>query len=528
MKQCQHSSAPFLVSLILVVSWQGALAASMPQTNPVESYRLAWTESLPWGKVVSIADFPGSNWNARLAAAQEAVAAKGGGVVYFPAGTYEFTESIALKNRVILRGAEPATADARQESYAPPTKFEFPRFVPKLEGEGTPHDSAFKMIYLEDPATGSDCGLVNLAINRGHIYFGSATNHLCGHNRLVFGCTLRNAADIDRNIPNLKEGQHPWQRFPKWHQAAMGVYATENILIANNRLPESGEDNFLMKDYLLKDRKGKMAAYEDGVLFDYDFRPGIIANQHCVGGGGGAMPVGTPEIYPWGFTKGIVVRDNYIFCTGRTAIAFCGEGVVCSYNVIRFKKGVVRPSHTGLHLSTGSATSDNRAVEMRGWRWTVEGNDYEVYRSLCADKKFYINDGEGLMHEGHCNSAVIDSKVVRNKGNAYISIFHTGGIENLLVEGNDIQPDLKVASSIGAIYVVADRNKTPFPCKNVRIINNVTGGTGIQLTGAPGENNLVSGNKSVTEKGKIVNRAAARVENNTGYVETTTDPKAKK
>lgn len=505
------------LSIFLVIT--SAPAAAPPSGNPVQQYGLAWTETLKWNTVVSVTDFPGKDWDARLAAAQKAVASKGGGVVFFPAGKYEFSESIALQNGVILRGDEPSSSDVRQENYAPPTQFEFPRFAPKLEGDGTPHDSAFKMICLEHPDSDSNCGLVNLAINRGHIYFGSGTNHDCGSNRLVFGCALRNAADIDRTIPNLKEGQHPWQRFPKWHQAAIGVYSTENILIANNRLPESGEDNFLMKDYLLKDRKGNITTYEDGVTFDYDFRPGIIANQHCAGGGGGAMPVGTPEIYPWAFTKGIVVRDNYIFCTGRTAISFCGDGVICANNVIRFKKGVVRPSHTGMSLSSGSSTSDNRAVEMRGWRWTVEGNDYEVYRSLCADKKFYINDGEGLMHEGHCNSAVIDSKLIRNKGNAYLSVFHTGGIDGLLIEGNDIQPDPKVASSIAAIYVVADRNKTPFPCKNTRIINNVTGGAGIQITGAPGENNLVANNRSASQKGKIVNCAEARLENNTGYSE---------
>lgn len=502
----------------VVLSVHARQTAVLPTNNPAAQYRIAWTESIPWARTVNIADFPGKTWEERLAAAQQAVAAKGGGVVFFPAGTYRFTESIALKNGVFWRGADPGKqTDARQDGYEPLTRFEFPRFAPKLSGDGTPHDSAFKLISLEKPESDSNCGLVNLAINRGHIYFGGGTNHPAGINRLVFGCALRNAADIDRTIP--KEGQHPWQRFPKWHQAAIGVYAAENILIANNRLPESGDDNFLMKDYLVKDRKGQMVTYEDGILFDYDFRPGIIANHYCVGGGGGAMPIGTPELYPSGFSKGIVIRDNYVFCTGRTAIAFSGDGVICSFNVIRFKKGVVRPSHTGWQLSSGSSTSDNRAVEMRGWRWTLEGNDYEVYRSLCADKRFYINDGEGLMHEGHCNSAVVDSKLLRNKGNSYLSIYHTGGIDGLLIEGNDIRPDLKVASNIAAIYVVADRNKTPFPCRHVRILNNVTGGTGIQITGTPGEDNLIAANRGVGDKGRIVNRAGARLENNTGYLE---------
>jgi len=45
------------------------------------------------------------------------VAEKGGGVVYFPAGIYTFRESIALRDSVILRGAEPAgVRDARQRT----------------------------------------------------------------------------------------------------------------------------------------------------------------------------------------------------------------------------------------------------------------------------------------------------------------------------------------------------------------------------------------------------------------------------
>ena len=89
--------------------------------------------------------------------------------------------------------------------------------------------------------------------------------------------------------------------------------------------------------------------------------------------------------------------------------------------------------------------------------------------------------------------------------------------QGLLIEGNDIQPDLKVASKIASIFVVADRNKSAFPCRNVRIINNTTGGTGILIRGTPGENNLITGNRSAGEQGKIVNQANARLQNNQGY-----------
>ncbi len=88
-----------------------------------------------------------------------------------------------------------------------------------------------------------------------------------------------------------------------------------------------------------------------------------------------------------------------------------------------------------------------------------------------------------------------------------------------MIEGNHIRPDPKTASRIPAISVVADRNKSPFPCRNVRTVNNTTGGTGIQLKGAPGENNLVAHNRSVSPEGRIFNRAGASLANNSGYQE---------
>jgi hypothetical protein len=123
------------------------------------------------------------------------------------------------------------------------------------------------------------------------------------------------------------------------------------------------------------------------------------------------------------------------------------------------------------------------------------------------------------MHEGHVNSTVKDSRIVNNKGNAYLSIFLTAGIDGLAVLGNDIRPqgpgtDTKVSS----IFVVSDRNWDRHYLRNVRIENNVTSGSGISIIGAPAANNVVKGNRHVGEHpGVIVNGADARLEHNAGY-----------
>lgn len=498
-----------------------ALAAAqvpLPGNNPVAHLKLAWTDQIAWTRVVDITRAPGHDPSEQLAHAQAAVAAMGGGVVYFPPGVYRFRDSIHLLDGVVLRGADPAPGTrALDDHYAPPSRIEFPKYEFSDQGEGTPLSSAFKGIYLKDPATAANCGVINLAIQRGHIHFREGDGHRCGRNRLVFGCVLRNAARPHPEVPDLTLGQAAWQRYTAtYHHAALDVKANPTGLVANNRLPRSGEDNFTMNGYRMLDRARQPVAV-DGVVFDYDNRAGIYLNHYAIGGQGGQGPDGTPESHPHGFRTGLVIRDNFVFNTGRCAIGFCGDGVECRGNVIRFARDIWRPTVTGQHLSHGASTNDNRAVEMRGWRWIVDGNDYEVHRNVCFDRRYPINDGEGLMHEDHVNSTVRDSVLTNNRGNAYLSIYQTAGIDGLLVEGNELRID-RGASGEPAIHVTANRTHEPFPCRNVRIVNNTVFSRGILLSGSPGEHNLIQGNRARGETPqRIRNQANAVVEDNAGF-----------
>jgi hypothetical protein len=512
--------------IVAVLSLNASAALALAAQNPVAHFGLAWTDQIRWSNVVSIKDFQGGTLEERLNKAQAAVTAQGGGVVFFPAGTYAFQQDIFLKSGVVICGDPPkGVTSAKQDGYDPPTRFEFHRYVPKLEGDGTPIETAFKGIHLEDPAKAENCGIVNVAINRGHIDLGDGTDHAAGSNRIVYGCLLRNAAVAALDVPDRSIGQHAWQRYTRMHHGAIRVCGAK-LLIANNRLPRSGDDNFLQKGYVLLDSKRKPFPVDEGVLFDYDNREGIQANNYGLGGAGHDLPDGTPKTHPWGFRKGIVVRDNYVFCTGRGAIEFAGDGVICSLNVIRFPPDVVRWTHTGKHVAKGSSTNGNRAVQMRGWRWTVEGNDYEVYRNRCPEGPWYINDGEGLMHEDHANSTILDSRLIRNKGNSYVSLFACGGINGLVIEGNDIRPggpgtDTKISS----IFCVADRTSIGVrcECRNVSIVNNVTSGSGIRISGKPAANNVVKGNRNVGAQGLIINNAEAVVADNENFAVTEED-----
>jgi hypothetical protein len=557
-----------------VVAWSSgtAFGAEAPSTdNPAAAYQLGWTDQIQWSCVVSIQDFQGKDWDEKITAAQQALVEKGGGVIYFPPGVYEFRQTIKLRTGIVLRGAAPmAAADARDALYALPTKIEFPQYKPTFTGEGTPNNTAFQGIELAEPAGVSNCGVVNLAINRGHIDLSDAdfdksfVEGKCGKNRIIFGCVLRNAAVPDASIPKLKDAldrpfQDAWQRWTQRHHAAIHVYAGGNVLVGNCRIPESGEDNFVMKGYKLhpQTKEGeyskqlaKLTVQTCDVPFDYDNRGGIFVNSlgagnalniwnlfgaagnlqanldPSVAGAAAAEAAAEPiKARPWAFAKGIVIRNNYVFCTGAGAIKFTGDGTVCSFNVIRYKPDVVRPTARGYQLD--SFTNNNRAIEMRGHRWTVEDNDYEVHSNLSLQGHRY-GDGEGLMHEAYDNCDIRGSKLLGNKGNRYLCIWRVP-VDGLEIRGNTVAGGINVlgATNLGV----------PLPVKNVQIIGNTTIDSGISITGRPAENNAIKDNKFQSpadsagskypggvDKNRIINESLAVLENNQGYEESTRDP----
>ena len=84
-----------------------------PQDNPVatlygnKSY--PWTNNMVnWSCVYNVKDYGGSFESAQMAAVSN-----GGGVVYYPAGTYSFTSNIMIESNVVIRG-DPTTAMAKK------------------------------------------------------------------------------------------------------------------------------------------------------------------------------------------------------------------------------------------------------------------------------------------------------------------------------------------------------------------------------------------------------------------------------
>lgn len=261
------------IGLTLAIMLTHAVAVSqVPTDNPYQTRYAAarhWTGGIRWSKVVNARDVDSllgprnAIDSARVHQAMQALSATGGGVLYFPAGTYTLGYDLRLPGGVVVRGATPrGEASALSDRYMLPTKFEFPAYNPKKGSKtGTPNATAFKGIYATAAQPGHR-GLVNLDINRAVINVlsgqplvpaGANANGL--YSVLLFGIRQNNAALPDPLIPTAMQQSRlrEWQRWPLKTGANITIGVGCRAVIANCRLNDATTDNFRQNAYLLDD-----------------------------------------------------------------------------------------------------------------------------------------------------------------------------------------------------------------------------------------------------------------------------------
>lgn len=470
--------APFCLGLlwclllpVLAASATRAQPARYPRNNPAAIYHLAWTKQLRWRNLRNVQDFPGATALERFKAAQAAVVATGGGVVFFPAGTYYFDDSLELKSGVVLRGADPTRSRyARDQPYAPPSRFEFPKH-------------GFKIISNAENAR--NIGIVNLDINRARL----ALKLPQAENCLVYGNRLTNAIGLDPQVPQA--WQQPEQRWTDRHSRAIGVFALGNVLVANNRIARSS-DHFRQPGYVLAARGQPAGTPETRtVLFDYDNRYGIRVNRETT-----QRTPATPESDPHLFRPGIVVADNYVFVSGRVGIHVGGNGAQILRNFIQGERAV-RNTVNGIQLARGSDTNEHRAIDIAGWNYRIEDNEFYDFRNQLENSRYPLTDGEGILQQESSGSEARGGLIRNNRGNAYIGIYKIGVASGITIAHNRLSGDAD-------ILLTADRNNGPGLAQNNRIIGNQLEGN-IVLTGSQTNSlgNQVSGNLHTRGLGKI-------------------------
>ncbi|MFB2833788.1 hypothetical protein [Floridanema evergladense] len=489
-----------------------------PSDNPISAkYRensYPWTNNIKWGCVYNIKDFAGNNLVEQFNSAMNAAVFNGGGVIYFPAGIYEFPDSIFLKNGVLIRGETPAVTDAKSDKYAPASKLVFPKYEPTFSGNGTDNTTAFKKIFTSDAESDSNIGVVNLDINRAGINFGGNVDTVKKQNIVIFGVRNNNVADPANQVPD-SSFQEAWMRYSDRFTANIKISALANVLVANNRVNDTITDNYDQPGYKVQSLdKKEVITYAEGnkVPFDYGNHYGIVVNRSKPQGFALAA---NPKNELGLFRKGVVIRDNWVFHKMRVAIHAAGDGLIIKDNLIldrTNKQWWTDP--TGIRQPRGAVTFENRAIDWSGWNVKIEGNNYQVYRHRVMDTPYLSVDGEGILIQECCGGTTVNgAQIVNNQGNGYIGIYKVPEIKNVTIEGNKLSSP-EVDKYI--IYVVADTNNAPHSMAGVLIDSNQLSGNIVARSSLGGTGNIIKNN--VGTNGTIEYSCNVTVDNNSRFI----------
>jgi len=436
MLSCQTKAAFLTVLALLLVP--DARAAD-PTDNPVAAFYSgpegypAWTNALRWDRVINMKTYAkGKTDYEKFLKARDELS-EGGGVLYYPAGTYDFASmppgvGLLLSPGIVIRGDAPAdrqlAADGKLDL---PTKFAFA--FRKRGGGEVPRDFNFLGIQPDERKAIKNVNrvgivwvhLIGATINFGPQLdwgktWGSAKAPLsdqvkgawakrdpsgthpfdalagggkkyqgAGKGRLIFGCVLEDSALLDDYL-DPGYGPNGFQASP--HCARIIAYGSR-VLVANNLLPRS-QKNFKYRQQTTV--KGK----DSVVLFDYGRTCGIDINKDLL------ISAADDGKCPGYFEEGIVVRDNYVFNHGHKGYNISGNWVTITGNkndrlllsqgdnVYGLGAGWIL-TQDGYELSTPNSDNLSRAFDLAGRNLWIDGNRFNNTGSSPG------NDGEGIL-----------------------------------------------------------------------------------------------------------------------------------
>lgn len=530
-------------TVMLGVLLAGNVAAQAPTSNPytkVYGARVGhWTDSLKWTTVFPVTQFgavadDGQDDHPSIQRAIDSISAIGGGVLYFPAGMYNSSETITMKSGVILRGDTlPAGQDnPKLATYNPPSKIWFPQYIFDTlanGGAGTDRSTAFKLI--EGAKVCSNSGVVDLDINRAVIKFQpnwivagpphqNRQPEARNSNIIVMGCRSNNAALVDPAVPTPQ--QKPWQLNIWRFSTNIDIAVSANCIVARNRLNDGvPPDNFMMEGYVIEFRGSggwRPMTLAQEPLFDYNAHYGISVNRKKTfldqngkwaidGFPGWASPAQEPIL----FAPGNEILDNWMYKTSRVAIIAAGNGLVIKGN--EMYDDPTKPTRTnflgvtGRLTPQGATTFENRGLDFSGWNVKVEDNVVEAFQHRAGG--YLSTDGEGILVQECCGGTQVNDYTIRGnrmlRGN-YIGIYKMRDINNILIENNDMGG--------GPVWVWANTNGADYYL-NSSIVRNNTNLSGISMNGSLGgttcyvENNQGSSGINVP--------CHTEVTNNTGF-----------
>jgi hypothetical protein len=465
--------------MLAICAASGGAAAEAPTDNPVATFYdgpegyPAWTDRIHWSRVINMKTYAkGANDFEKFESARDELAAKGGGVLYYPAGTYDFSTApmdgpkgrgLMLRSGVVIRGEAPGgKPKATTGKMALATKFRFG--FRKRAGGSVPRDWAFvglapeKGKRLKDV---NDVGVCWVHLDGGVIWFGPdlkwgrswsaagswkskkaqaawkdrapdgthpwdpfcgapplAAGYVgAGSGRFVFGCVLTNAAAMNGMVD---EGFGPDGFYMAKFTPRIGVYGSR-VLVANNLLPRP-DKCFLYKQTTRRTRSNPPyitnKTRTSTIMFDYGKTCGVDVNKDLLG-----MVHDNGRCGGY-FEEGVVVIDNNVFNHGHKGFNLSGEWMTVRHNrnereylkegrdVYGIGAGWELTLDGHLESSYGGTgnVSDNlsRAFDTAGWNVWV---DHNWMTNTGSDPG---NDGEAILAQLHGGTHILSWAVTRN------------------------------------------------------------------------------------------------------------------
>ncbi len=439
---------------------RGAAIAAPPTDNAVAAFYAgdegypAWTDGIRWSDAIDMAAYAkGATAFEKFENARDELAARGGGVLYYPAGTYDFGDGpfdgpngrgLMLKSGVAIRGAAPAgrPVAARDGKLDLATKFVFG--TKKRAGHDVPRD--WNLVGLapeagKGPASVRNVGIAWVHLIGGTVYFGpdlvwgetwaSAKSWKSAYakeawktrkpdgthpgdpflgapggaegacvpgasGRLVFGCTIERGAllnDYDTCGRTESKGGFGEEGFHMSKFAARVAVYGSRVFVANNLLAKAETGNFLYAQSTVETISQKGNQFKIGTnrvsTIMWDYNRTMGLDINK--DLLGLVRGKTIETRKGGyFEEGVVVRDNWVFNHGHKGYNISGKW--CTIRDNRNER---------MFLKGGAPVLGVEA----GWRLTLDG-----YTETSAGGGGMISDnlarafdvaGEGLWIQGN-------------------------------------------------------------------------------------------------------------------------------
>lgn len=462
-----------------------APSREVPRGNPVaelyggpEGYP-AWTDGISWARVIDMAAYSkGRSAFEKFESARDELAAADGGVLYYPAGTYDFSDmpadgptgrGLMLRRGVVIRGEAPSgNPEPATGRLDLPTRFVFGFRrvgVDPARGFGGEVPRHWNLIGLE-PEPGGDLkdvhrvGICWVHLMGATIYFGpqlrwgptwrtagswkskfvkpawadrapdGATsldpflgapfgkdNYVgAGSGRLVLGCVLEDATVLQ---DVFEEGNGPESFYAYKFGPRVSVYGSR-VLIAGNVLPPSHR-NFKYSQTTRVTRVGKGG---NSMVFG-EFVPDttIIFDYGKTCG----IDVNKQLMGPFegGFhEEGVVVRDNWVYNHGHRGFDLAGRWVTVARN--RNERTYLRGGADVYGLGEGWVlTLDGNLRTSAGGNGAISDNLSRAFdlagAHLWIDRNWFDdvgsdpgNDGEGILCQAHGGTQLIGWAITRN------------------------------------------------------------------------------------------------------------------